>query len=155
MTDDAEFQAEIIAEFIAEAGEVLVRLERDLVAVDGGRDPGEVVANTFRAFHTLKGTSGFLGFGSIGGLAHAAEDLLSSIRDGAIAWTREITDALLAALDAQRAMVEQAERSGTDATTDQTALVQRLRALAEVGLAASTAAPVPSASARSRCTSAV
>ena len=100
MTDDAEFQAEIVAEFLTEAGEVLARLERDLVAVDGGRDPAEVVANTFRAFHTLKGTSGFLGFGHIGGLAHAAEDLLSAIRDGAVPWTRDVTDLLLAALDA-------------------------------------------------------
>lgn len=141
MSDDAEFQAEIVAEFIAEAGEVLVRLERDLVAVDGGRDPGEVVANTFRAFHTLKGTSGFLGFARIGGLAHAAEDLLSGIRDGAVTWTRDITDALLAALDAQRAMVDEAAATGQDGTTDCGELIAKLRLLAEGGAAASVAAP--------------
>jgi two-component system chemotaxis sensor kinase CheA len=145
MSDDAEFQAEIVAEFLTEAGEVLARLERDLVAVDGGRDPGEVVANTFRAFHTLKGTSGFLGFAHIGGLAHAAEDLLSAIRDGAVTWTRPVTDLLLEALDALRAMVEEAAATSKDGEADHADLVRRLRAQADATAAPPAPTPAPPA----------
>jgi len=146
---------EVISEFLAEAAEILDSLERDLVAVDAGElDPSDVVAGTFRAFHTLKGTSGFLGFDRLGGVAHAGEDLLCAIRDGAVPWTRPVTDALLQVLDALRAILDVAaktEKDGDDAYPD---LVARLRSLASGAAAPAAdeparpdaAAPEPAAS---------
>jgi len=124
---------EIIEEFLIEAGELLGLLERDLVSVDGGRDPMEVVAQTFRVFHTLKGTSAFLGFDHVRDLGHAAEDLLDAIRGGVVEWTPKTTDLLLESLDAFRAMVEEAGRTGSDGTERHEGLIVRLRAAATEG----------------------
>jgi len=123
---------EVVSEFLAEAAELLDGLERDLVAVDGGNlDPSDVVAGTFRAFHTLKGTSGFLGFDKLGGVAHAGEDLLCAIRESAVGWNREVTDVLLEVLDALRAILAEAARTEKDGDNAYPALVERLKALAE------------------------
>jgi HPt (histidine-containing phosphotransfer) domain-containing protein len=48
----------------------------------------EAVNTVFRAFHTVKGTSAFLGLGRIAAFAHEAESLLSRVRDQEIAYTR-------------------------------------------------------------------
>jgi len=135
---------EVIAEFLAEAAEILDGLERDLVAVDGAElDPVEVVAGTFRAFHTLKGTSGFLGFERLGGVAHAAEDLLCAIREGQVQWTRPVTDLLLLTLDALRAILAEAARTEKDGDDGYPALVESLRALASPAAAAPPAEAKP------------
>ncbi|HZA14947.1 MAG TPA: Hpt domain-containing protein, partial [Myxococcaceae bacterium] len=52
-----------------------------------------------RELHTMKGEARILGLGAIGQLAHAAEDLLKSSRDGKVA-VRVATDLLLRACDA-------------------------------------------------------
>jgi len=128
---------EVMSEFLAEAGEILDGLERDLVAVDGGNlDPADVVAGTFRAFHTLKGTSGFLGFEKLAGVAHAGEDLLCAIRESQVVWSRGVTDALLEVLDALRAILGEAARTEKDGDNAYPDLVARLKALSEPGAAA-------------------
>ena len=130
---------EMFDEFMVELAELLATLERDLVSVDGGREPSEVVGQTFRIFHTVKGSAGFLGFANLGGVAHAAEDLLAGVRGGTVTWTRQVTDLLLEAFDALRRMLDEAiktQRDGDEAYTD---LSLRLRAAAVVEAKAATA----------------
>ena len=122
---------EILDEFMAELTELLSTLERDLVSVDEGRDPSEVVAQTFRIFHTVKGTAGFLGFSHLRELAHAAEDVLDAVRDGSLAWSRPITDLLLEVLDALHDIVTAITASGTDGSEGYSSLIERLRAAEE------------------------
>ena len=140
-----EEKDEILTEFLAEANEFLDRLERDLVDVEGGKDPAGVVAETFRAFHTLKGTAGFLGFEELRELAHAGEDLLAGIRDGEVGWTKIVTDTLLQVLDGLRVAVAVAAgmHAGIDAQVH-AELVGRLRAMTAGPKAAEPlAAPAP------------
>ena len=134
---------EVVVEFLTESAELLDLLERNLIDVDTspGADQGKVVAETFRVFHTFKGTSAFLGFERVKTLAHAAEDLLAAIREGSVRWTDDVTDLLLAVLDGLRTMVAEAHRSGTDGQESYPALVQRLRAATEV----TAAPPAPAA----------
>ena len=140
-----EEKDEILNEFLAEANEFLDRLERDLVDVEGGKDPAGVVAETFRAFHTLKGTAGFLGFEELRELAHAGEDLLAAIRDAKVTWTKSVTDVLLQVLDGLRVAV--AVAAGMHAGIDpkvHAELVGRLRAMTAAPKAAEPlAAPAP------------
>ena len=49
----------------------------------------KLVAEIFRAVHTIKGTTGFLGFGRLEKLAHAGESLLGALRDGKLAVSTE------------------------------------------------------------------
>ena len=53
---------ELTKEFIAESVEGLDRMERCLSELEVSPEDGELVADIFRTVHTIKGTTGFLGF---------------------------------------------------------------------------------------------
>lgn len=108
-----------VAEFLLESRENLARVENDLVAMEGGSAPSaERIAAIFRAVHTIKGTTGFLGFARLEALVHQGEGLLSAIRDGRRAASKEVASALLDMIDAVRRFLDEIEATGADATTD-------------------------------------
>jgi two-component system chemotaxis sensor kinase CheA len=131
---------DVIAEFLVESREGLDQLDRDLVALEGSPDDREMLARIFRCFHTVKGTSGFLGFGKLEVLTHAAENLLSRMRDGTLHPSASITSALLQTVDGVRKMLDEVAASGTDGQGDYSVLSERLRALYR-GEAVSTSVP--------------
>ena len=131
-----------LTEFIAEAGEIVDALGRELLALDqergtGTPDPDRINA-IFRSAHSLKGLSGIFGQDEIGKLAHAAEDLLDRLRLGKVPLSGEVVDALIASLDVfQRLLVEVAEgETGEGAVHDasQAAVAQMAQRL--VGISA-------------------
>jgi two-component system chemotaxis sensor kinase CheA len=79
-------------------------------------EAAEMVA---RELHTMKGESRILGLNAIGQLAHAAEDVLKSSRDGKVA-IAPATDLLLRACDAVSDLLEDVEgaKSGTPASLE-------------------------------------
>ena len=74
--------AEIAADFIVEAQEILDRLGEQLVALEHAPDDRDQLNAVFRGFHTLKGGAGFLGITPMVELCHAAEETLGSVRAG-------------------------------------------------------------------------
>ncbi|RKG50718.1 chemotaxis protein CheA [Corallococcus sp. AB011P] len=103
-----------LAEFVAEATEILDALGRDLLALDEARgleaDP-EHINGIFRAAHSLKGLSGLFGQERISQLAHAAEDLLDRLRLGRLTLDDQVLDTLVDALDTFQALLGEASRS--------------------------------------------
>ncbi|RKH45573.1 chemotaxis protein CheA [Corallococcus sp. AB050B] len=103
-----------LAEFVAEATEILDALGRDLLALDEARgqeaDP-EHINGIFRAAHSLKGLSGLFGQERISQLAHAAEDLLDRLRLGRLTLDDKVLDTLVDALDTFQALLGEASRS--------------------------------------------
>ncbi|MEE9464522.1 MAG: chemotaxis protein CheA, partial [Candidatus Neomarinimicrobiota bacterium] len=89
---------EVLDEFIVETTELLEAVNEDLVHLESDPD-NELVNRIFRAFHTFKGTCGFLGFDQAKDLAHVAEDILNQLRNGKLEPNGEIIDNLLAASD--------------------------------------------------------
>ena len=73
---------EIAKEILVENYENLDRLDSDLVTLEKDPHSKETLGSIFRTIHTLKGTSGFLGFGKLEAVAHVGENLLSKLRDG-------------------------------------------------------------------------
>ncbi len=71
----------------------------------------EILASIFRTIHTIKGTSGFLGFGKLEAVTHVGESLLARLRDGQFSMNPERTTALLAMIDAVRQMLAQTKRT--------------------------------------------
>ena len=67
---------EIFREFLVESGENLDQLDRDFVALESDPTASDRIAGIFRAVHTIKGTSGFLGLPKLEALAHAGERVL-------------------------------------------------------------------------------
>jgi two-component system chemotaxis sensor kinase CheA len=118
----------IVEEFLVESHENLDRLDRDLVQLEAVPDSPDLLAGIFRTVHTLKGSSGFLAFGTLERLAHAGESLLAKLRDGDLALTPARTDALLELVDAVRTLLAAVERTGTDDGLDVSGVVARLEA---------------------------
>jgi two-component system chemotaxis sensor kinase CheA len=132
---------EILKEFLIESHENLDRLERDLVVLEKDPQNKETLGSIFRTIHTLKGSSGFLGFGKLEAVAHVAENLLSKMRDGLLVINPDIAGALLATVDAVRTMLGEIETSGNPADRDYSELIQTLARLKD-GSPAPAPAPV-------------
>ncbi|MGA8074531.1 MAG: chemotaxis protein CheA, partial [Candidatus Acidiferrales bacterium] len=121
--------AEIVREFLVESGENLDRLDRELVILEQTPGDSEILASIFRTIHTLKGTSGFLQFTALESLAHVGENLLSRLRDGQLSLNPEITNELLAMVDAIREILASIETNGAEGTRNDRELIARLMRL--------------------------
>jgi chemotaxis protein histidine kinase CheA len=120
---------DIVKDFLVESNENLDQLDRDLVTLEKDPTAREVLASIFRTIHTIKGTSGFLGFSQLGAVTHVGENLLSSLRDGRLLLNAEITSALLALVDAVRQMLVSIENTGQEGDGDYTSLIDLLTGL--------------------------
>jgi two-component system chemotaxis sensor kinase CheA len=108
---------DLTKEFIAESQEGLDRMERCLTELETRPDDaGALVGEIFRAVHTIKGTTGFLGFDRLEKLAHAGEHLLGSLREGELAVTSELISGLLRLMDGLRAILTLIEETGSEGT---------------------------------------
>src|SRR3954454_7259990 len=87
---------EIVREFLLETNENLAQLDLDLVTLEKEPTERETLARVVRTLHTVKGTAGFLGFPKLQGVSHAAENLLSRLREGELVFNANIASALLA-----------------------------------------------------------
>jgi len=96
---------EIVKEFLVESYESLDRLDRDLVVLEKDPHAKETLGSIFRTIHTIKGSSGFLGYKKLEAVAHVGENLLSKLRSGVFTINPEIASALLAMVDAVRFML--------------------------------------------------
>jgi len=117
----------IIAEFLAESVENLDQLDQDLVSLEKNPSDREVHGRIFRTIHTIKGTCGFLAFGTLESVTHVGESLLGRLRDGELDLTPEITTDLLAMIDAVRAILGNIAATGAEGHEDYSALVARLQ----------------------------
>jgi len=116
---------EALVEFLIECQENLSRMDLELLELEKSTDP-ELVKSIFRVMHTIKGSAGFLGLSKLEKLTHAAENLLSKIRDGSLQPTTAITSALLAAIDGTRAILSSLESNQNEGTSDSEAIIKAL-----------------------------
>jgi two-component system chemotaxis sensor kinase CheA len=120
---------DIVREFLVESNENLDQLDRDLVALEKDPKAQDILASIFRTIHTIKGTSGFLGFGKLESVTHVGENLLSKMRDGELVLKAEITSGLLTMVDAVREMLANIEATGQEGERDYQALIESLTRL--------------------------
>ncbi|MCR1980786.1 chemotaxis protein CheW [Cellulosimicrobium cellulans] len=128
---------EIVHEFLVESYENLDQLDQDLVALESDPSSRTLLSSIFRTVHTIKGTSGFLGFGNLERVSHVGESLLSELRDGERAMDQPTADVLLALVDTLRAILAKVE-SGVGDDLDVDPMVARIVAVQD-----GTAAPEP------------
>jgi two-component system chemotaxis sensor kinase CheA len=107
---------DLTKEFIAESQEGLDRMERCLTELETRPDDAGLLGEIFRAVHTIKGTTGFLGFDRLEKLAHAGEHLLGSLRDGRLAVSSDLISGLLRLMDGLRAILTLIEETGGEGT---------------------------------------
>jgi two-component system chemotaxis sensor kinase CheA len=96
---DAQLLAQMLQDFIEESQEHLDQLNLNLTKLEDRPDDQEIINETFRVIHTLKGTSSFVGLNHIRELSHKMEDVFGAIRKGALTVTASIVDIMFDALD--------------------------------------------------------
>lgn len=99
--------AELLAEFHAEAIDHLSMIESSLLILDEEPDDRDALNQIFRSFHTIKGVSGFLQLTPMHTLTHEVESLLDLARTGQLRLTPTIITAILQSRDAVQTMVGQ------------------------------------------------
>lgn len=92
--------------FIDESLEALQRCERLLLDAEEGRHRADLLDVLFRDFHTIKGTSALLGYDKVASVGHAAEDLMSKLRDKSIEARPHHFARMVDVVDTLRAMIE-------------------------------------------------
>jgi two-component system chemotaxis sensor kinase CheA len=97
MPEDAD--PDLLAEFITESCELISSAEEALLTLETDPMNMDAVNTVFRAFHTIKGTAGFMGLTLISEMGHYAESLLSRVREGEILYGGGYADLSLRALD--------------------------------------------------------
>jgi two-component system chemotaxis sensor kinase CheA len=117
----------LVQEFLVESEEMLQRMDQDMVALESAPEDPELLNRIFRALHTIKGTSGFLGFEAVVRLSHRAEDVLNALRKGEAQLMRPTIDALLATRDVLGKMLSDIREGGLK-DYDTTALLRDLEA---------------------------
>lgn len=102
MSDEMQ---EIISEFIIEAEESLDKIEPLFVELEQIGEDKDMLDSIFRSMHTIKGAAGFLNFQSIVDVAHSSENLMKKLRDGDIALSKKLIDAILKSIDMLRLLL--------------------------------------------------
>ncbi len=98
MLSDPEMK-EIVESFIVETKEILEKLDLNLIELENRSNDTELLNDVFRSFHTIKGTSGFLGLDRLTMITHRCEDILNKLRKGDAVLTHELMDGILMAHD--------------------------------------------------------
>ncbi|MCF8240201.1 MAG: chemotaxis protein CheA [Melioribacteraceae bacterium] len=98
MLNDPEMK-EIFESFITETKEILEKLDVDLIELEKDSQNKDLLNQIFRAFHTIKGTSGFLSLEKLQTLTHRCEDILNKLRKGEVLLNDDIMDIILKAFD--------------------------------------------------------
>jgi two-component system chemotaxis sensor kinase CheA len=117
-------------QFVTEARELIHQATDDLIALERDGASPERLDQVFRAFHTLKGSAGVVELPAMSIALHAAEDLLASVKQGALGISPDIIDQALACLDQVSRWVDDFESSGSltaQAGEDGRAMAERLR----------------------------
>ncbi len=81
--------------FFIESSELLEEIESSLLVLETSPGNSDAVNSIFRAFHTLKGSSGIIGLDDVESFAHTVENLLERVRQGEVRVTSDLIGLLL------------------------------------------------------------
>ena len=100
---------ELLSAFIVEGRELTDQAAAALQALQAAKDDWPALDQLFRAFHTLKGSAGLMGFEAMTALFHVAEDRLGEARAAGVGLDPALAQTLLAVLDQTEAWLDDAE----------------------------------------------
>ena len=123
-------------------------MERCLTDLEAQPNDSGLLGEIFRSVHTIKGTTGFLGFKRLESLAHSGENLLGLLRDGKLVAERPVITGLLKLLDGLRSILKTIETEDSEGTGNDAVLInlmEELQTPAQAAEHAQTSASVPAA----------
>ena len=147
----------LLVQFLSESRDFSQDIGQKLLQMEDAPSDQGLINELFRLVHTLKGNSGLFTFPEMTRVLHAGEDLLGMVRDGRIAYSRELADRLLNAIDFVMELcadIESTERIDASRAKDAARMTESLRGLmpaveceapasARINAAAATAEEMP------------
>ena len=128
--NDPDMQ-EIFDGFLVETNELLDAVAGDLMVLEKQPDDLDLLNKIFRSFHTIKGTSSFMGFAEIADITHHAEDILNKLRRSELNVSLEIIDVLLEVHDIILHLIE---TIGEGTANDYSDVIAKIDAIRDSGL---------------------
>lgn len=113
--------------FVAEAREALRVMNETMLELEKNPDNRELVDQIFRSCHSIKGMAGMMNQTVITNMAHALEDVLSSIREQTLTPTDDVAECIFKAMDSLESMVGAFESSAQ--VQDNPQLIEELKAI--------------------------
>ena len=124
---------DLLQEFISETQETLEALAGEVVAWEADPSDSARLDAIFRFFHTVKGSCGFLNLPRFERLSHAAEDVLSEIRQGNRVADPGTVSAVLAIMDRIGELSEAVAAGAALPSENDEALIHGLNQLPALG----------------------
>ena len=106
----SEIAEQYMGIFIQEAKELLETIASSLLELEKNPEEPRILNEIFRAAHTLKGSSGMMGFTDLQKLAHKMEDVFDNIRKGSITPSSNLIDILFECVDAMERRINRLEK---------------------------------------------
>ncbi len=128
---------EILESFLIETKEILDKLDQDLMKMEKDPNDMELLNTVFRSFHTIKGTSGFLGFDQMMEITHNCEDVLNKLRKSELHLNGPMMDVIFEAYDIMKALIASVE-SGVVETMPMEETIAKLVLIGEGKVSADT-----------------
>ena len=122
----------LLEQFLSEARDFLQGIGEELMQLEKAPNDAELLVSLFRLVHTLKGNSGLFEFPEMTRVLHAGEDLMDAVRNGRVAFTQELADQLLDAMDFVSVLCDEIETDGriqASRASDSAKLAAALRAM--------------------------
>nr|WP_320009691.1 chemotaxis protein CheA [uncultured Desulfobulbus sp.] len=127
--------------FREEAAELLASLETALLDLEESPQDEELVAQVFRAMHTIKGSGAMFGFDEVAEFTHEVETVFDLVRKGEVPVTAHLVSQSLGARDYIRALLEEEAEGEVDRNEGQS-LMEIFRSIAKESTA-KTGGPPP------------
>jgi two-component system chemotaxis sensor kinase CheA len=112
--------------FLEEAEELLQKLGKSLLLLEGGGEYRELLNEIFRLVHSLKSESALLGYHKFSTLAHGMEDVLDSVRSGETVLDKALMDKIFGGVDLLSEMLSSIASGGSDTGLDAESVISAL-----------------------------
>jgi two-component system chemotaxis sensor kinase CheA len=122
----------LLEQFLSEARDFLQNIGEKLMDLEKAPDDTELMTELFRYVHTLKGNSGLFEFPEMTRVLHAGEDLMDAVRNQRVAYSQDLADRLLDAMDFVGMLCDEIEANGSIGASyaaDSARLAESLRQL--------------------------
>jgi len=122
----------ILQQFMTESRDFLQSIGENLLKLEKAPQDADLMSDLFRSVHTLKGNSGLFDFPEMSRVLHAAEDLMSVVRDGQLSFDRRLADRLLEAMDFVSLLLDELQGGASSSAEHAQASVRLAASLREL-----------------------
>lgn len=137
--------------FLEESEDQIEELNSNLVKLEKDHENPEIINDIFRAAHSLKSSSAFVGLYNLSDLSHTMENLLQKIREGSLEINVKLVNLLFECFDLIKQVIE-GVANGVKVETPFTDMIKKLQDYeahpSQAGSGSSGSKPNPTASAK-------